>query len=210
MGDPIFDAFYSSNVEFQSNTIVQERKMQAAGSALLRNIGPAVLIAHSQGGIMPWVIADVVPKLVKGIVGLEPTGPPFSDAVFTPSPARSWGLADIPLSYSPVPINASAPLQTQTIPNNSTGLDSCIIQASPARELINLKDTPVAVMTSESSYHAVYDGCTVAFLKQAGVQAEWLRLDEAGIHGNGHMFFLEENSNEIAEVLDSWIRKNIA
>lgn len=159
---------------------------------------------------MPWIIADAVPKLVKGIMGLEPTGPPFSDAVFTPAPARAWGLADIPLSYSPAPTNSSAPLQTQAIPNNSTGLDNCIIQASPARELINLKNIPVVVITSESSFHAVYDGCTVAFLKQAGVGVEWLRLEEVGIRGNGHMFFLERNSNEIARVLDNWISKNIA
>jgi len=62
MGDPFFDEYYASNFQFQSNTKVQETKMQAAGSALLNKIGLAVLISHSQGGLMPWVIADAVPK----------------------------------------------------------------------------------------------------------------------------------------------------
>ena len=38
-------------------------------------------------------------------------------------------------------------------------------------------------MTSEASYHAVYDYCTVAFMRQAGVGVEWLNLPEVGIHG---------------------------
>ncbi|CAG8960528.1 hypothetical protein HYFRA_00008248 [Hymenoscyphus fraxineus] len=209
MGDPIFDAFYSSNVEFQSNTVIQQQNMQAAGSALLHKTGPAILAAHSQGGLMPWVIADSVPDLVKGIIGLEPSGPPFRDAVFSSTPARSWGLTDIPLTYSSINTNSTTPLQTKSIPNNSTGLDNCTVQADPARELVNLKKIPVVVMTSESGYHDVYDGCTVSFLQQAGVHAEWLRLGEVGIHGNGHLFFLEKNSDEIAGVLDEWIRKNV-
>lgn len=30
---------------------------------------------------MPWVIADVVPELVKAILAIEPTGPPFEDVI---------------------------------------------------------------------------------------------------------------------------------
>jgi triacylglycerol esterase/lipase EstA (alpha/beta hydrolase family) len=88
MGDPIFDEFYASNVQFQANTVVQKTKMQAAGAALLQKIGQAALISHSQGGLMPWVIADVVPYLVKAIVSIEPTGPPFINGVFSEGRTR--------------------------------------------------------------------------------------------------------------------------
>ncbi|KAH6672398.1 Alpha/Beta hydrolase protein [Halenospora varia] len=209
MHDPIFDEYYASNVEFQSNAVVQETKMQAAGSALLRKIGPAILIAHSQGGLMPWLIADVVPDLVKGIIAIEPTGPPFIEAVFSSTTTRPWGLTDIPLTYSPPPTNGTAPLQTQIVANNQSGLATCIIQAAPARQLVNLKNIPVLLETSESSYHAVYDGCTFQFLKQAGVSVEWLQLGEIGIHGNGHLHFAEKNSDEIAGVLQRWIKKAV-
>ena len=38
-------------------------------------------------------------------------------------------------------------------------------------------------MTSEASYHAVYDYCTVAYMTQAGVRVEWLNLPDVGIYG---------------------------
>jgi pimeloyl-ACP methyl ester carboxylesterase len=209
MGDPIFDSYYASNVQFQSNTIIQETKMQAAGSALLSRIGPAVLIAHSQGGLMPWVIADAVPKLVKAIISIEPTGPPFIDAVFDTARTRPWGLTNIPLTYSPIPTNTTAPLQTMTVPNNATGSGTCILQSEPARQLLNFKDIPVLLETSEASYHAVYDDCTFEFLVQAGVPAQRLRLADIGIRGNGHLQFMEKNSDEIAAVLEAWIVRTI-
>jgi len=89
MGDPVFDAFYSSNVQFISDAVYQQTAVQAAGAALLDRIGrPTVLIGHSQGGLMPLVIADARPALTKGLVLLEPTGPPFREAVFSTKPAR--------------------------------------------------------------------------------------------------------------------------
>ncbi|RDL31147.1 uncharacterized protein BP5553_09936 [Venustampulla echinocandica] len=210
MGDPIFDEYYASNVPFQSNTVVQQTKMQLAGRALLNKTGPAVLIAHSQGGLMPWVVADVAPNFVKAIISIEPTGPPFVEAIFSSTKARPWGLTDIPLTYYPPPTNSTAPLETQEVVNNSSGLATCIIQASPARQLVNLKNIPVLLETSEASYHALYDGCTYQFLEQAGVHVEWLKLAEAGIHGNGHLQFMEKNSNIIAAVLEAWVKKNVS
>jgi len=207
MGDPIFDEYYASNVQFQSNTITQERKMQAAGAALLKKIGPSVLISHSQGGLMPWLIADVAPELVKAIVSIEPTGPPFIDAIFSSERTRPWGLTDSPLRYLPSPINSTAPLETQIVPTNGTGNYTCIIQAPPARQLINLVNIPVLLETSEASYHAVYDDCTYEFLVQAGVPVERLKLADVGIHGNGHLHFMEKNSDQIAAVLERWIKK---
>lgn len=64
------------------------------------------------------------------------------------------------------------------------------------------------MVTSESSYHSIYDGCTVEYLAKAGVNVEHIRLEEVGIHGNGHMMFLEKNGVQIAEnVIDKWIGK---
>jgi len=63
----------------------------------------------------------------------------------------------------------------------------------------------VLFVTAEASYHAVYDHCTVAFLRQAGVEVEVLELGEAGIHGNGHFMFLELNNIMIAEMVSAWL-----
>lgn len=217
MGDPVFDAFYSSNVQFISNATYQQRTVQSAGAQLLDLIGiPVWLLGHSQGGLMPLLIADARPKLTKGPVPLAPTGPPFQDAVFGSGLARQWGLADIPLEYTPPVLDPLVDLVRQVVvPANATSDNatvSCILQAaSPAPiQLPNLAPLPILTVTGEASYHAPYDYCTVAFLKQAGCErANHLELGEAGIHGNGHMMFMEKNSTQIWERVHTWIRANL-
>lgn len=64
MGDAIFDTFYSSNVQFINNAAYQQLTVQNAGAALLDRIGkPVILVGHSQGGLMPIIIADARPNL---------------------------------------------------------------------------------------------------------------------------------------------------
>ena len=148
MGDPIFDTYYASTIQFQSSGPIQEAKMQLAGSALLRKIGPSILLSHSQGGLIPWVITDAVPHLVKGIISIEPTGPPFCEAIFSSTPARPYGLTNIPLTYSPAPTNLTVPLETEAVKNDEEGLETCILQKEPARRLANFRGVKVLVVTS--------------------------------------------------------------
>lgn len=164
---------------------------------------------------MPILIADARPKLTKGLILLEPTGPPFQEAVFDTSAARKWGLTDIPLTYTPPVTNPAQDLIKQVVPpaqpttNNVTV--PCILQAqNPApRQLSNLQSLPILTVTSEASYHAPYDYCTVAFLKQAGcAKTTHLELGKAGIRGNGHMFFMEKNSAEIWQRIYTWMKSS--
>jgi hypothetical protein len=119
-------------------------------------------------------------------VQIEPKGPPFREEVFSSDYTRPWGLTSIPLTYDPTPTNQSAPLSMSVVASNSTDLVDCVLQAEPVRQLPNLAQVPILVDTGEASYHAAYDHCTVAFLRQAGVQVEHLELGKAGLHGNGH------------------------
>jgi hypothetical protein len=70
---------------------------------------------------------------------------------------------------------------------------------------VNLTGTPILVVTSEASYHAPYDQCTVKYLAQAGVKSTHMRLPDVGIHGNGHMMMLEKNSDAIAKAMADWL-----
>ncbi|EEY19194.1 conserved hypothetical protein [Verticillium alfalfae VaMs.102] len=84
----------------------------------------------------------------------------------------------------------------------------CVPQAErPApRQLANLADKPILVVTAEASYHMPYDYCTVDFLRQAGCsRTRHVELGDEGIHGNGHMFFMEKNSDVIQRLLEKWI-----
>lgn len=213
MGDPVFDAYFSSLVPFVPNTYETETLMKNAGAALLDKIGPAVLITHSQGGIYGWLWGDARPDLVKAIVSIEPAGPPFKESIMSPTAKKPFGLTSLPLTFEPPVLDERVPLRTQVKQISTSGSEKqveCVLQEDPPRQLVNLSKIPVLVETGEASYHAAYDHCTVEFLRQAGVSVEHMRLgqgDHVGIRGNGHMQFMEKNSDEIAEVLEFWIRK---
>lgn len=153
-----------------------------------------------------WILADARPSNVKAIVAVEPIGPPFTEAVFPPkTPARPYGLTEIPLTFDP-PIKSAAELNPVAV--WSTSFVTCLQQKEPPKKLINLANIPVLVVTSEAGYHAVYDNCSVDFLRQAGVSVEHVKLNDRGIEGNGHMLFMELNNLDIAEkVVARWISK---
>lgn len=58
-------------------------------------------------------------------------------------------------------------------------------QAEPARRLPNLARLRILIVSGEASYHAPYDHATSAYFAQAGVEHDFIRLAERGIHGNG-------------------------
>lgn len=163
-----------------------------------------MLVTHSHAGQYGWVLADARPGHVKAIIALEPFGPPFVTAVFPPfTEVRPFGLSDIALEYSP-PVMEPRDLEREIAWSDSFHV--CYRQAHPPRQLKNVKEIPVLVVTSESGYHAVYDSCTTAFLRQAGVRVDHIELKDIGIRGNGHMFFMEMNNLVIArDVVHSWI-----
>ncbi len=207
-GDPVFDQFYASQVASLANP-ESEKLMQTAGAALLDRIGPAILVTHSQAGLFGWLIADVRPQLVKAIVALEPAGPPYKDAVFHSGTDRPWGLTTLPLTYDP-PVSADSPLEfEQQAQGDAPELIPCWAQKGKPRRLTNLARIPVLIVTTEASYHAMYDHCTARYLSAAGVKTDFVRLAEKGIHGNGHLMMLEKNNLEIAAFLDAWLRANV-
>jgi pimeloyl-ACP methyl ester carboxylesterase len=181
--------------------------------ALLDKIGPAILLVHSQAGAFGWPVADARPNLVKVILAIEPNGPPFYDVQFVGAPgyfkqgklALKYGLTSDPLTYSP-PVSDPAELApVQEASADAPDRVRCWLQKEPAHRLPNLQKMPILVLTSEASYHAPYDHCTVKYLRQAGVQPSVIRLADAGIHGNSHVMMLEKNNRDIAAVIARWL-----
>ena len=187
---------------------ISEAANRHAYSALLDKIGPAYVMTHSQSGPYGWTIADARPKLVKGVIALEPGGPPFEDTYpGVPRPARRWGLTDNEIEYEPsAGVNGSA-LRTVRRPAKNNETDSCLLQAEPAKKLKNLSQVPVLVVTSEAGFHQLYEYCTVDYLRQGGVEVEFADLGKEGIHGNNHFMFMEKNNLVIAERIHRWLKK---
>jgi pimeloyl-ACP methyl ester carboxylesterase len=209
LGDPVFDAFYATQVETVVSNEETQRRNQEAGASLLDRIGPAIVLTHSQSGPFGWLIADVRPRLVKAIVAVEPSGPPFEATINGSGKARAWGPSDIAITYDPpVKDPGELAIEREAKPDGKD-LFVCWMQKAPARQLVNLKNIPVMVMAAEASYHQVYDHCTAKYLDQAGVRTEYIRLQDKGIHGNGHMVMIEKNNLDIAHVIDEWIVKNV-
>jgi pimeloyl-ACP methyl ester carboxylesterase len=208
-GDPVFDAFYATQVESLASSAETQTLIQAAGTALLDKIGPAIVVTHSQSGPFGWLLADSRPKAVKGIVAIEPSGPPFRNSVVNEDKNREWGIADIPLTYDPPAKTASALGAVREAKPDAPDLTACWKQSDPPRRLVNLQSIPILVVTTESSFHAVYDHCTSKYLTQAGVKNTFVRLEDQGIHGNGHMVMLEKNSVQVAAFLQKWISTTI-
>ncbi|KDR84448.1 hypothetical protein GALMADRAFT_56615 [Galerina marginata CBS 339.88] len=204
-GDETFDNFYNSIMPALVSNAESSQKIKNAGVALLDKVGPAIVLTHSQSGQYGWILADARPSLVKAIVAIEPMGPPFINVIFPPlTPARPFGLTEIPVAFSP-PIQSATDLQTVVVSSSTNNV--CIQQVEPARKLINVAKVPVLVVTSESGYHSEYDACSVEFLRSGGVAVDHIELPDVGIHGNGHMMFMEKNGLEIADqVVNKWLK----
>ncbi|KAJ3471642.1 hypothetical protein MRS44_001741 [Fusarium solani] len=146
---------------------------------------------------------------------------------------RIYGLTDIPLTFDPpasfhggvscpdqeLPLDIEERLrpdlkgicylqrnlhEDEVIFNHESGKHE-MSNRTRYRELSNLKKVPQAVVTAHASSHVMYDWMTVSFMVQAGVPVQWIKLDEHQIFGNGHLMFLETNSDDIARLLTEWI-----
>jgi pimeloyl-ACP methyl ester carboxylesterase len=186
-----------------------QKRNQDAGAALLDVIGPAIVLTHSQSGAFGWLIADSRPKLVKGIIAIEPAGPPFEATIIGTGRTRPWGPTDIALTYDPPAHDPSEIAIVRDEKADGPDMFVCWMQKSPARQLVNLKGIPTVVISAEASYHQLYDNCTVKYLNQAGMNVEWMPLQNKGIHGNGHMVMIEKNNLEIAKAIDDWVVANV-
>jgi pimeloyl-ACP methyl ester carboxylesterase len=188
-GDAIFDGLMASMGPSPADLPQHHADAQRGSAELLDEIGRAILLTHSAGGPTGWLVADARPDLVAGIVAVEPLGPPFAD---TPMGELDWGLAAAALTHSPAPASAEQ-LREETLAKKEP------------RTLVNLQPVPVLVVTAEASLFTEIDPLTVAFLSDAGVSAEHIKLTDAGLHGNGHLAMHEVNSDDVASVLEPWI-----
>lgn len=205
MDDPNFLHFLSGTGPSLASMEQGQLDAQRAGAELLDRIGPAVVMTHSAGGPTGWLVADKRPDLVKAIVAVEPAGPPFAE---NQGGSMRFGLAAAPLTFDP-PLPAGEELAVQIRPAPSPDLLDCKVQQEPARSLPALSNIPIAVFTAEASWMAADNHGTVDFLRQAGASVDHIRLEDQGIHGNGHAMMLETNSDEIAAAILGWITQNL-
>jgi len=212
MGDPVFDNFIKGQMQFVNN---QAALAVPAGIALLDRIGqPVILMTHSQGGGIGFDVAEQRPKLIAGMVSIEPGGPQIGNVdtakvTYTRTNPQSWGLTTSPFRFDP-PISSPSELKVHLEPSERSGDEvGCYMQDEPARKLVNFQNMRILSFSAEGTYHRVFDVCIPKWLNQAGAKVDFFRLEDVGIRGNHHQMFLDRNSDEIIKFVDEWLRKNI-
>ncbi len=138
---------------------------------LLDKIGPAIIMTHSAGGPFGWLVAEIRPNLVKGIVAIEGGGQPFGGA-------NVWGMSTIPVAYDP-PVSDPSEIKTKRVESPEPGVNAYHLQEEPARKLKNLQNIPIVIVTAEASFASPGNPGGVAYFKQAGCKAEEMRLVDA-------------------------------
>ncbi|RPA84946.1 alpha/beta-hydrolase [Ascobolus immersus RN42] len=211
-GDDFFDHYYASNHKWNVDQEQQEPIASAQLIKLINNIeGDVMLIAHSQGAPIAYKVVNQVGNRLKGLVLMDPLASVFEDSFIgyplaRPYP-RKYSLTETELLFDPPVENVIEDLYLKKVRvgEDTPGKAGCWQQGEPVRQLVGLRDVPTLVVTAEAGWNAVYDHCTVGFMRQAGVEVEHLKLAEVGVRGNGHMFFLEENNWDSFEMIENWI-----
>jgi len=199
LGDPTLDQI----VPGQGGSFLRDQAETHAVWAerygeLIDKIGPVLVMCHSAGGPSGWLAANARPGMVKGIIGVEPAGPAFGNL--------SWGLTASPMAYDPP---ATSPDELETVEVAAAdGRDAYRLLAEP-RRMVNLVDVPIAVVTSQASYHWPYDFGTVAYLRQCGCTVEHIELEQLGITGNGHFMMMERNNREVLQPILDFLQQHV-
>jgi pimeloyl-ACP methyl ester carboxylesterase len=207
------------------------RDVRDAIAVLLRQIGPAVLIAHSAGGPIAWSLAEELPDHVLAIVGVS-AGPPANLLEATPpmaddSPSVAAGMdtghpicapADELFRIDRAFVETFWFAGSQAPPGAADRFILSVVPESPTviNERFNIGGTglavrdpklvgnrPILVVTGDSDprHSRAFDGRTAAFL-----DAQFLWLPERNIHGNGHMLMADRNSRDISRLLTDWLQ----
>jgi pimeloyl-ACP methyl ester carboxylesterase len=155
-------------------------------SALLDEIGPAVLLAHSAGGGSTFRVPDLNAKNVVGIVAFEaagsnPVAPGFGNS---PPPITAW-KTEPPLPQGFAPVDRGG----------------CQMQGDAPSKLVSFARVPVVLVASEkgtSSQDAIK--CQASVWQQAGVDASSVYLPDRGLKGGGHFAMAQLDTAKYAKV----------
>jgi pimeloyl-ACP methyl ester carboxylesterase len=155
-------------------------------SALLDEIGPAVLLAHSAGGGSTFRVPDLNAKNVVGIVAFEaaganPAAPGFGNS---PPPITTWKTEPaLPQGFAPA------------------DRSGCPMQGGNPSKLVGFARVPVILVGSEKGL-ANQDAleCQAAVWQQAGVDASYVYLPDRGLEGGGHFAMAQLDTAKYAKV----------
>jgi len=160
--------------------------------ALFDRIGPAVLVTHSQGGLIGWLTAMKSPK-VKGLVAYEPTQFVYPEGRIPPASEPTLGYP-----FSGIPAAPADWAKLTQIPIQIVFGDFIATEPQEDRALEfwrKIVHTPAGARGF------------AAALAAAGGDVTFLHLPEAGIHGNSHFVMVERNNLQVADTMSDFLHQ---
>ncbi|HKX40362.1 MAG TPA: alpha/beta fold hydrolase [Burkholderiaceae bacterium] len=206
------------------------RQVADAIAVLVAQVGPAVLLAHSAAGPVAWWIAEQFPASVLAVVGIAP-GPPANLLEALPddpavveslrfdsthgcpvySPLDAPTVADATFirefwANSPrFPKASIATYARSIVPESSRLLNERFNIGGRGLRLLDpevVRAKPILIVTGDHDlrHPKAVDGRLAEYLA-----ADFVWLPDAGVAGNGHMLMIEENSDDIAGIVNAWL-----
>ena len=201
--------------------------------------GPIVLLTHSMGGALGWIVAEQVRDRLAALVAIAPGPPgnlqPQPDVLSTSDTALTirtpHRTLDVPRSGFVA--NGAEFVDAKLIgdgsrfpPGSRDGYAASLLALPSAllRQRLNIAGTqarvndpgcfrglPILLVTGTNDLeHRVEDDKPTAdWLGENGAAAEFVWLGDRAIEGNGHMLMLEDNSAEIARLVCHWLDQTI-
>lgn len=158
----------------------------AAISALLDDIGPAILLAHSAGGGSTFRVPDLNPGNVAGIIAFEAAG----------ANPLAAGFGDAPPPIANFALEPALPQDFATV-----DVDGCAMQGSNPSRLTNFAAMPLVLLSTEMGLGSESElKCQAAIWRQAGADASAVYLPDRGLLGGGHFAMAQLDNAEYAEV----------
>lgn len=216
---------------FEGFAAMTGKAMAASLLALLRQVGPAVLVAHSAAGPFAWWLAEQAPDAVLAVVGVSPgpppgmpVVPPASAAGTDPGPGydgRPGGIGragiDRPVYVARAfaeyfwanapqfPAPAIDAYVRGLVPESAALLNERFGHAPSGLELRHpghRPGPPILVVTGP------HDPRHPRWLDEATAShlgGTFVWLPEVGLAGNGHMPMIERNSDAVAQHIAGWL-----
>ncbi len=203
--------------------------VRSAGK-LIEEIGPCVLLAHSAAGPIAWQLAESHSAYVKGIIGVAPGGPANLQPALPDDPEAIAALrydqeAGCPIYSDPSRVFYVGADFIRDYWANSPRFPAVAVDRY-ARSIVGesprilnerfriggaglavehpaeIAARPILIVTGElDPRHPKEADERIAHY----FGADFYFLPDRGIAGNGHMLMLEDNSDQIAELIEAWM-----
>lgn len=155
-------------------------------SALLDQIGPAILLAHSAGGGSTFRVPEINAKNVVGIIAFEAAGANPTTPGFGGSPALITNFTAEPRLSS----------DFAAVERNG-----CRMQGNNPSRLVHYAGLPIVLLAAERGLASHDDlRCQEAVWDQAGANASYVWLPDRGLAGGGHFAMAQLDSADYARV----------